>query len=1602
MRSVDPPTCENITASVVRFDDTVDALEPIAPTCMNVTFNLTAPDIPSCGASACSPEQLQAQEDLMLRLDEELVSDPSLGSSSLTPITGVIGGIPVFTNDSFDAVIEFCPTVLAKGSVFSGTLIVENQFGLQNPVPCPFSFIVPAPSGVAFANIFGEDPTKGPTKTQIELKPSCTCAGSPPNPDLCLCKRNPILHERTHFPNRRVSKNQTHTNLFYVCNLGNSSTRVLNILKNPSGLAAPENVGDGDFAVGYMDGNPNTTLPVGVTLVPFANNFDNCFSFNVTFAPTDYHGRYARIDVILNHTIPWNDTIQANANRSHIQFQVDGKGVDPEITVTGVQLGTTPAQEILATNPATITVTGCTAGPGVSHEVLRPPAYYGVTNTWSHSIFDLNTYGDAVLPLYDVRVQTPSQNIVDWGLSPTFVLQYVDPAAGSAFLPLPFQYDAFNVSMVGSCSYATIYIEHDDRTGNIGADQFEGPDVPGGSSTYYYVVIVEIINPHIQVKDNSEALNISSGDATPVVDDGTDFGLLDSEISTPICHTFKVQNLGLTELEMYEHLNASTGLPDGRTVHVISSPNMSGVDSVIENEDHPFLLPTQIANQTLASMQIEAFEICITPSDAFAADGFGVQHGLLLLYSNDRLHFLSESADMQDYYNDTVGQYTFLIQATIANISITVKPNCYHPVLLPSCNSSLDNICNSSTASLAAGTDFGAANPDVDEVIERMFVIEARGSDNLTVSNVTVENALNWTVTGTEGMINFPVVLNPTRSDTLSILVRFNASGKAEGTYMTTMTIIHNDGLYPCIFPLQIVVNRSTFNISSNCTTSPSSNCMSDEPVPCDSEASTASGTVFDVVSGSSALDVNYFDVTNDEINSSNLQIQSVTVLATGATPAGTWSIVNTSGGTKLNLPIVLAALEQYSFGVQLNPNASGIPLVDGNYNATVTIETVGGNPTNCSFSVSVLVESPRFNVTTNCSNPPTPTPCFSTPSGPPGPNGGLCGSSSSAVFRTDFGPKSNQSAPLNTTYYFSVDHILGAGNLTINSITSSNAARFQVLDISFPVDLTPDSSVQFGILFDHSFGPEGTYNSIIVFDTNSADPCTFNVSGKLDNTNFSVGSNCTTSPTPGCSPDSAVCGETIPSDTTGTQFGEFDGFMPDTNYFDVMHNDPNEPALEIVNITVIENEATVPIGTWSVVYANGSALVFGTPILVSNGSEFTFGIRFHPNPSGSRLAEGVYNATVVVETSNGQSKTCMFVVQATVTMVTQEPWINEFHYENSGEDVGEFIEIMGLSSIDFTRYSLALYNGTNGQTYDIISVPAGTVTSCYEISVLNPSTIRDGGPDGIALVKDGTTVVEFISYEGTFTASNGPANGLTSIDVGVSESPSTSVGDSLQLMGSGSQASDFSWSAPSSESPGTINDGQTFTCAGGGGDPYLASLTGDGVIKLTGKPGRVFELIRDNGLSLNATIDIGKCSTGHSCLSDVFRTATLHFPAGELWFEASTDGQFNVTLNGEELSLTNKKLLSNVWMRHGEWEDVSLNIRRVRKQEARTVVEYTDNNWLIQVMHARRIQYHHDYVYMIDFEVVLKNRDLRPRGVWGRTAWQSKRRVKQFMHQRH
>ena len=162
--------------------------------------------------------------------------------------------------------------------------------------------------------------------------------------------------------------------------------------------------------------------------------------------------------------------------------------------------------------------------------------------------------------------------------------------------------------------------------------------------------------------------------------------------------------------------------------------------------------------------------------------------------------------------------------------------------------------------------------------------------------------------------------------------------------------------------------------------------------------------------------------------------------------------------------------------------------------------------------------------------------------------------------------------------------------------------------------------------------------------------------------------------------------------------------------------------------------------------------------------------------------------------------------------------FINEFHYDNDGDDTGEFVEVAGPAGTDLTLWEIALYNGSDGAQYDKDALGAviddeGTGYGAISISYAT-NGLQNGVADGIALIDASGTVVQFLCYEGTVTATSGAASGLTCTDIGLSEDGSTPIGHSLQLTGGPAFVYEgYSWSGPSAASPGSLNSGQTMVC---------------------------------------------------------------------------------------------------------------------------------------------------------------------------------------------
>jgi hypothetical protein len=161
--------------------------------------------------------------------------------------------------------------------------------------------------------------------------------------------------------------------------------------------------------------------------------------------------------------------------------------------------------------------------------------------------------------------------------------------------------------------------------------------------------------------------------------------------------------------------------------------------------------------------------------------------------------------------------------------------------------------------------------------------------------------------------------------------------------------------------------------------------------------------------------------------------------------------------------------------------------------------------------------------------------------------------------------------------------------------------------------------------------------------------------------------------------------------------------------------------------------------------------------------------------------------------------------------------FINEIHYDNTGADEGEFVELAGTAGLNLFGWSLQFYNGSNGLVYK--TTPLNDITLAdsdngFGFLSLAVSGIQNGGAngigDGIALVDNNAQLIQFLSYEGAFQANDGAALGIFSENIPIIENGSP-IGKSLQLTSSGNNFHDFEW-VIENETPGSGNNGQHFT----------------------------------------------------------------------------------------------------------------------------------------------------------------------------------------------
>jgi len=265
--------------------------------------------------------------------------------------------------------------------------------------------------------------------------------------------------------------------------------------------------------------------------------------------------------------------------------------------------------------------------------------------------------------------------------------------------------------------------------------------------------------------------------------------------------------------------------------------------------------------------------------------------------------------------------------------------------------------------------------------------------------------------------------------------------------------------------------------------------------------------------------------------------------------------------------------------------------------------------------------------------------------------------------------------------------------------------------------------------------------------------------------------------------------------------------------------------------------------------------------------------------------------------------------------------FFNEIHYDNTGIDAGEAIEVAGVSGTSLAGWSIALYRSA-GTVYD--TIPLSGVLADQGLGYGTLSFARAGiqnGTSGFALVNAAGSVVQFLSYEGSVTATAGPAAGQTSTDIGVAEEPVPGLGFSLQLKGTGSSAGDFTWTAATADSFGQVNAGQSFLPADGTGLLRVADARvaeGD-----SGATDLVFTVRRAGGqageASVAYTVNLDGSATAADLAPGAQLSGTVTFAAGEFVKEIRIPVQGDTVGEGNEtLSVTLGATTGNVRIDRG------------------------------------------------------------------------------------
>lgn len=232
----------------------------------------------------------------------------------------------------------------------------------------------------------------------------------------------------------------------------------------------------------------------------------------------------------------------------------------------------------------------------------------------------------------------------------------------------------------------------------------------------------------------------------------------------------------------------------------------------------------------------------------------------------------------------------------------------------------------------------------------------------------------------------------------------------------------------------------------------------------------------------------------------------------------------------------------------------------------------------------------------------------------------------------------------------------------------------------------------------------------------------------------------------------------------------------PALNTFGVCNDEAPPAPQTVASVSLTPASTSVNVGQTQVftatAYDAAGAVVVDASMSWLSSDPLTASV----NASGLVTTFRTGDVTITATTPNSQSATATLHVDAGGLPDVR---FSELHYDFPSDNQAVEVEAPGGTDFGETGWGVAFYDGDLGRMYDWRDlsgmIDADTCGRAYIYMFLG-NIMQKGAPDGIALIKPADAahpyqqVVEFLSYEGAFTATDGPAEGKRSVDIGRSE----------------------------------------------------------------------------------------------------------------------------------------------------------------------------------------------------------------------------------------